>query len=314
MKVITTPEMESVRNLSIESFLEIHGINHVALTKIAMSDVDETESLRNQARHEPLNHDTVKVYRHMALAGAVFPPLVVHQQNAGPFVIVDGNHRFQMMKLLGETDVAAYVVSGLDAAGFRDLAAAANVTNGQRLTMIEARNKAVDLHKRGESTKAIVTATGLTTSQVRDAINEAQVRDRTSNLSALRNVPATAVAKMNSIQSDVVLDAAIAAVVARSAGWNDVARLVSGVNAARSEAAQLETVEKWADDMVTLQKEKRRPRSKTKPFVAETRRFANGLLNIAPDVVKVQANGDSASLKELLYDTADHALKIADAL
>jgi len=304
----------NMRAQDIESAIAMFGVPSARLELIPMSEVDEKASLANQARFEPIDWDQVRTYKHMLLAGAKFPPIIVWRKPNGRYVIVDGNHRFQTYKLTGDDPIVGYVIDGIDMLQFQDMAAAMNAYNGRRLSHEESKRHAVNLSCRGLTRKQIVTATGLTATEVKRAIGEAEARRRCQSIRGVDKLPERVLAPLNGISSDVVLLKAAAVVSACGPTAREVDVMVPEINRQRSEADQIAAVEAWGADLNAVRQERRQPRTPAKPVVKELRRHATGMLNFDPAVVALQANGDSDAVKDLLYRAADHMLSIAEQL
>lgn len=116
----------------VERWIESFGVSWEYVRALPVEDVDQKASLSNQARRDPLDKETRRVYAEAIKAGAVFPPLVGYRKPNGLVVILDGNHRFFAGVTIGVSFVACYIVQTSDQLLLTDMLASANATlNGK---------------------------------------------------------------------------------------------------------------------------------------------------------------------------------------
>ena len=98
-----------MRDLRYEQFLNKSGVPWHYEEKIALSQVNEVESFKNQARYQAINDDVVTKYAVEMLDGVQFPALCAYRSKDKKLVIISGNHRFKAYKE-AEISVADFYV------------------------------------------------------------------------------------------------------------------------------------------------------------------------------------------------------------
>jgi hypothetical protein len=98
-----------MRDLRYEQFLNKSGVPWHYEEKIALSQVNEVESFKNQARYQAINDDVVTKYAIEMLDGVKFPALCAYRGKDKKLVIISGNHRFKAYKE-AEISVADFYV------------------------------------------------------------------------------------------------------------------------------------------------------------------------------------------------------------
>ena len=86
-----------MRQPDVETWLDSIETAWSYVDELDLAAVDEKASLRNQARLEPLDDDTVERYAADMTRGDVFPPVIVRSKNSR-LVVLGGNHRYHAAK------------------------------------------------------------------------------------------------------------------------------------------------------------------------------------------------------------------------
>lgn len=229
-----------------EQMLEASLVDYVYMEDVDITQFDEEQSLRNQARIDPpLYSDMVTQYAEAMSNGAEFPALVGYEDDKGQIILIDGNHRLHAAKKAGVTSVDAYIV---DAAAdvIQALTYQANATHGRPQTEEEKTHHAIHLRDLGYTNKEAALTVGLTESKVSQAFAmELQMR-RGRKLGvhkALSALNRGVRMQVNPIQSDNVFKALVT-FVAASKGLTriEVGSLIEQVRKETTEEAQLSTI------------------------------------------------------------------------
>ncbi len=142
-----------MRNQLYESFLTEQGLTFSYLEKVALSQIDSTKSLRNQARLKmPLDKELVAQYEagYRAGAGAAFPPLVISRPSPrSMYILADGNQRTAGARQAGLEFHDAYLVDVNDQMILDRLTwTINNRVNGKRLDPDECLEHAISYVKK----------------------------------------------------------------------------------------------------------------------------------------------------------------------
>lgn len=131
-------------------------------TTVALDDINEAASLRNQARiGEPLDADTVERYTIDMRSGAVFPPVLARRRGRGKLVLLGGNHRFAAARASGRVSLPAYVVEVEDEALATRLMYEDNRRHGLAPSREERLQQALHLSETGWTVRDAATAVGV---------------------------------------------------------------------------------------------------------------------------------------------------------
>ena len=103
-----------------EAWLDALGVRWSFEPTVAISRVDQAQSLANQARLDPLDVDVVERYTADLAAGDVFPAILLHRDGtrvgAGSLVVLGGLHRLHAHLAAGRQAIAGYVITTTDRA------------------------------------------------------------------------------------------------------------------------------------------------------------------------------------------------------
>lgn len=300
-------------NPTIEAWLDQFGVRW-RLQDVSLGGIDRKASASNQARVVAHDPERVRRYTDALKAGAVFPPLVLWYSPDGKYVVIDGNNRLAAFDAASVTRHPAYVVRDCST-GMRDaMTISANNINGDPPTEVERRANAVVLHAKGFTYDQVSNMVGLSHATVSKVIRAAEGRRRLPAGQAFNSLPDGTVEALNRVKSDDVMVRAARLAVDFKVSGERLSALISDVRKLRSEVKQVEAIEAFRDELQREATIAKQPKTVTRMAVKEAKRSANTLLRLNPQEVSVQANGDSAALKELFMSAAEHALAIADAL
>lgn len=85
-----------------------------------------------------IDYATVSRYSYAMKSGSVFPPVQVAQRKAdSKFVIIDGRHRVEAMKVNGEKDVQVEIIRGLSREELYEYSVKSNIVHGRQFTTQE---------------------------------------------------------------------------------------------------------------------------------------------------------------------------------
>lgn len=231
------------------TWLDELGVTHTLHKALDLDLVDTDASLRNQARFEPLDHDTVDTYAAAMTAGDQFPPIIVHHAKSArakqPYVILSGNHRYHAA-VKAEVKLAAYVVDRVDdPTVLLRIAYQDNATHGLALSRPERIRHALHLVDNGFTQADAARCVGATDAQVSDALRVRGARERAADagITGFDTLPESVQMKLCRIDWDAPFHAAARLTVRARLSAPQADELARAVKAAKSETAALDAVE-----------------------------------------------------------------------
>lgn len=230
-----------MKNPVIEKNLDDALVVWEYVESFPMKDIDEKLSLRNQARFEPLHEEWVSRYTEAMQRGDEFPALMGTKTRGGSVVLLDGNHRFQAKKRVGETETDIYIVTASPEV-LQVLTFAANAVHGMPPSVEERTRHAIYLIDNGMEHKAAAAATGLLTSQVTTAYALEKADRRARQLGVTRGWSRLTKGqreRLGSISNDAAFVAATKLVVDSRLTMMESNKLCSALRNIRNERAQL---------------------------------------------------------------------------
>lgn len=242
---------EQAAALAVERWLQRYGISYAPPAPIPMDLIDEKRSRGNQARQEAIVADSVERFSQAMKAGAVFPPIVVHQWGS-KLVIVDGNNRQAAAKKTGWTHITGIVISeDTSSELIALLTAEANATHGVAPDRFWRINQALHLATIGYTDARAAAATGVSASQIsmHRSANQAQDRAEELKLSGFAELPVTTRAELNRVSDDAVFYQATRLAIDHGLSLEDIKRHLKPLKALSSEAARLEYLANLARDL-----------------------------------------------------------------
>lgn len=225
-----------MRQTDLEAWLDSIETAWSYVDELDLAAVDEKASLRNQARLEPLDDDTVERYAADMARGDAFPPIIVRAKG-DRLVVLGGNHRYHAAKR-SKTAISAYVVDCTDEQALR-ISYEDNRRHGLPPSVLERCRQGAHLVALGYSVAAAARVVGLNQQRLQRAItaDEFVRRCRTLDIVPVPDLVETTKARLMAIRADPVFLDAVDLVADAGLGGDDVERLVVDTNKARSEAA-----------------------------------------------------------------------------
>jgi hypothetical protein len=240
-----------VKDPRIEQILNREGVTYTYIAKVPLDQIDEKQSLKNQARHdEPLDADYVATYAIHMLDGYEFPALVAYMsERTAKYVLCDGNHRYAGKKEANITTTDLYQVFSNDAWVIYRLTHSLNTIEGRREAPQAAMAHAVDACIRfpaDATRKDMAKRYGVSETTLRDEIEYRVGYDRVMSVGYDPvKIGRVNLRRLVSIHSDVVLGALTALIRDGALGTTEVSSICTSVNRLKSEKRQLDYIEAY---------------------------------------------------------------------
>lgn len=227
----------------VEAWLNELEISFEYVDELDRGKVDERASLRNQARLIAVDDEVVERYVEFMRRGDVFPPVLVRQRLSGALVILGGNHRYKAAGAT-KTPLSAYVVDCSDETALR-LSYEDNSRHG--LPPVESERVRQAQHLVAAlnwSTVAAARVVGITPNKLQRAILADGFEKRCRELGVFppAKLADTSKSRLMNLRSDPVFIDATHLVDDAELPGDDVYRIVTALNACRSEAEACEMV------------------------------------------------------------------------
>ena len=225
-----------MRNTEIEQWLDTLELTWTYEAELAVADVDEKASLRNQARAVPVDPDVVERYAEDMRRGDRFPPVIVRQKNTR-LVVLGGNHRYAAARA-AKAPLDAYVVVCSDECALR-LSYEDNRRHGLPPSPQERTAQALHLVALGYQPAAAARLAGITANRLQraQAADAFAARARTVNApDGVDELPESSKSRLMTVRADPIFDAAVRLVCDAGYDTQETYRLVTDLNATRSEA------------------------------------------------------------------------------
>jgi ParB-like chromosome segregation protein Spo0J len=233
--------------------LERNGVTeHRFNPRLDLSKIDRKLSLSNQARPLIGGIDEDKILM-MAEAEEQqpgrLPPVLVKRMKNGKYKVLDGNHRVEVMRLLGRNTVAAVVVDEENLTPQQEamIIYTANIGQGSETTLRDRITHAVNLIEQFgvtavEASRSLWIPANRITTQL--ALIKAMSRFETLGMQGPRKrLPESSIKRLGSIRGDDILREAAKLCDEAKVGTEDVSTLVKKLNACRSEKQQFAVLE-----------------------------------------------------------------------
>lgn len=240
-----------MRDSTVEKHLDDRLVKWRYVENVPLSQVDERNSLRNQARFEPLHEDVVARYTEAMERGDEFPALVGAQKKDGDYILTDGNHRYQAKKRSKAESVDIYVVTGSPEV-LQLLTFEANARHGMPPSIDERMRHAIYLIDNGASHESAAASTGLQKSQVTSAWASERADRRARSLGVTRGwakLTKSQRERLAGISTDAGFVEATKLVVDTRMSTLDTQRLANAMKPLRSDKAQIEAVEMMREQL-----------------------------------------------------------------
>lgn len=239
------------RDLATEQWLTDLAIPYTYDPAVPLARIDIDGGLRNQARAEPLDPDTVERYVAAMTNGDQFPPIILRRRGRSRHLPLGGNHRLAAHTVTKHDTAPAYLIDVDDTVVpvvmYRD-----NATHGNAPSSDERCRQAIHLIEAcGYTQQAAAAAVGVPAPAVSTAQTRAAGSRRAHELgvgSLYDMLPAGHQSRLATIAGDDPFTEAVR--LTRSAGLTqpDVAALVKRIKGSRSEAAALALIGAESED------------------------------------------------------------------
>jgi len=239
------------QHVDIENWLTSRFVEYEFFDDVNTSRFNRDESLRNQARFEPLNTNTVNQYAEAMVRGDIFPAVVAYAKANGELVVVDGNHRFEANDRVGNATIATYIVNA-EPETLRVLTFEANTKHGLMASNEERLRQAIFLVDNNYTQEEAAATLRLTRAQISRAVQveRAERRARRANApSKWTQLSNDTKLRFNRLHSDPVFLRATRLVIDAHLGNADAENLVKAVQALTNEKDQLQYLVDQVDVM-----------------------------------------------------------------
>jgi ParB-like chromosome segregation protein Spo0J len=229
----------------IEEELTKKGVTWAFDANADVEQFDPDESLRNQARFEPVDEKQVESYAEAMRRGDVFPPVIASQNKRGKLVIIDGNHRLQAA-IKAKKRIKVYDITGAPANVITLLTFEMNTKHGKPTSEAERIQQALYLMANGATMNAAAAAVNIPLNILKKASQKASTDQRFID----NNIPALTIEKLSEsvkwrlahISTDEGFVAAVDLAVAAKLSVDQVFDLVTRLNSVKSSSKQVEMV------------------------------------------------------------------------
>lgn len=239
---VTDPTTTAPTAAATERWLTGLEVAWELVDPLDLNKVDAKASLRNQARDIPIDDETVERYAEDMRGGDTFPPIIVRAKPNGALVVLSGNHRWKAA-VASKTTLAGYVVTCSDETALR-ISYEDNRRHGKSLDVAERVRQAVHLRALGWTQVAAARIVGITQNRLAraEAANQFAARCREVGIVDPVAVAETVKSRLMNVRADPVFADAVRLVNDASLPADVVYRIVTDVNACRSEAEALQLV------------------------------------------------------------------------
>jgi len=216
-------------------------------------DVDEAASLRNQVRLTPKEEELILQYAEDMQRGDVFPRLLGYRRSRGKgkLVLIDGNQRFQAMKVIDRKDLDTYVLKNADDEVVATLSAAMNTRHGLRANRDEQEIHALQLIGLGHTHAEAARSTGLPQKSLASivAVHRANERAEALELAGWAKLAQEVRKRLGALREDSVFRAMFELVRDFQLPIREVDRVLNIVRANRGERQSLEAIKQARAEM-----------------------------------------------------------------
>lgn len=304
---ITIPELEA--------WFDEHGLVW-ELVDVPVDQIDQLTGLTNQARLEPLDEETVERYAADMADGAVFPPIVLTAEGLSP---VGGNHRLAAARRSGREQLAAYVVSGLDAHHEWLLALEDNRRHGLPLSTAERAHHAARLVNDGETITAAARICGIPAHAVTRHLDKVRADQRAVATGVhgpdWESLSTTTKQRLGGINHDRVFAKAAQLCVSGAITATDVGATVGRLNAADTPADAMQLLVALEEAaLVQTSRPQGRPPSMARAPRAKLLADLAGILRFDPDHVAADVATPDLRVLNQIHSTVAHLTRISTVI
>jgi ParB-like chromosome segregation protein Spo0J len=128
------------RDERAESLLSSYEIRTATLVRLDLDSIDTARGLKNQARINPVDNETVLKYTRAVKDGSQFPPILCRQISETEIYPLDGNHRIGAYQAAGIAQIETYLIRCTDDLA-RSISFASNTSHGMAPSHVEVHNE-----------------------------------------------------------------------------------------------------------------------------------------------------------------------------
>lgn len=246
-----------MRSPFFEQTLALNGLEYTYAESLPLAQIDQTKSLRNQARlTEPIAEDLVSVYATADKLGEKFPPLVVWRPGGGKWILIDGNQRYAAYLRNGKTHSDAYLVHCKEPRVIdRVTWTFNNKVNGRRLTAKECMQHAITyVRKYSAKTKEAALEWGVDQNDLIDAVRRLEARETlvANGVKLTESLTDSKIDKLNQIRGagEDLFVSASQVVATSGVAEPEVDNLIRNVKKAKTSEDKAKVVEEFAKSEV----------------------------------------------------------------
>lgn len=298
--------------------LEIPAASVEYVDALALDDVDQRASLRNQARIKPIDDDVAERYTDDMRKGDVFPPIIVRARGSRR-VVLGGNHRYKAARA-ARVPLSAYVVECSDEIALR-ISYEDNRRHGLPPAEPERIRQAVHLVASGYKVAAAARVVGVPVGKLDRALRVDETVRRADGLGirTYGRIPESSLSRLSFVRADPVFGDLLELTVDAALPSGDVERLVVAVNECRSEQQALELLRDEriiAQDRIAKIKAGGTPKrgSTTESARAQLIRTLVGLCQVEPHRIAASTLPDQRALLRSHLRRAMEHLAVIDTV
>jgi hypothetical protein len=247
----TDTPADILRDPRTEAWLDERRVQWTFDPAFDLAGIDVAASLANQARLEALDSDVVDRYAADMERGDQFPPLLLQTRKRRRPMVLGGNHRRAAAAAHGVSVMPAYVVECEPEMALR-LMYEDNRRHGLPPSETERIAQAIHLVGQGYTLAAAAEVVGVPEGKVARAryvvVADQRAKDLGLPIATFCKLPKTTRARLASIRSDPVFEAASRLVLDAALGTEEVYDLATRLNDCRSDTAGLKLVAGLADE------------------------------------------------------------------
>jgi len=244
--------LEPGRRPDIEAELDKHQVDWRFIAGVKPGQFNLAESLKNQARFEPLDQPTVDSYTECVKRGDHFPAVMAYRPNkGGRYTIIDGNHRLSAHTAANALLDVYEIDKDTDPHMIALLTFIANVHHGRPTSEEERVHQAIWLVDSGASIENAATAVSIPVRALRRALTRAKADVRADEVGLRRNewdaLSSTIKSRLNGTSTDEGFRAAANLTYQAKLDVKEVETLVEQLNVSKSGVRQEELVKATRD-------------------------------------------------------------------
>ncbi len=284
--------------VSVEKWLQKHGVSYSALRALPLSVIDEKRSRQNQARATPIVQDSVDRFVKSLKEGAQLPP-VVGYKSGNRVVLIDGNNRdAACRKFYGPSGNIRTFIVHPDTTSETILAMTvdANSNHGVTPDLSWRVTQAVHLNACGYALEKACSFANVTSRQVTDyqRMVRAEQRAKALKIQGFSTLSSNSKLKLMAIPSDPVFMQACLVAVETEMTYEEVNAFVRETKAQSEEALQIQLIGKVADE--------RKMEKKAREALGKPKQMKSAKLGLITGLGKIQHADVGAIARQIITD------------